>query len=322
MEKNKRIIRILLITALALLLTLAAALPALRLAPASPPPPEEPEAHEEEAVILPDETTPTPTPIPHYDPSMTGEEGWVQADGKIFYLRGGGAVTGLRLIDGKYYYFDRNGVKAAAVGVDVSTYNEVIDWERARDQGIGFAIIRVGGRGWTSGSIYGDVRAEGYLRGARKAGLRIGVYFYSTAVTEAEAAQEADTVIRVLRGRKLDLPVFYDVELSGEFPKGRADRLSPTERTRLAQVFCERIRAAGYEPGVYSGQYFYQYSIHFRPLDSFSIWMANYTADGFPPSFKGEYQLWQFTDRGDVDGIYTGVDMSILFSKDLPGKKR
>lgn len=320
MEKNKRIIQILLAAAL-LLLALTAAL-LLRQRTQVLPPPEEPEAEEEEAVIVPDEEPPAVTPIPHYDPSMTGEEGWVQADGKIFYLRGGGAVTGLRRIDGKYCYFDQNGVKAAAVGVDVSTYNEVIDWERARAQGIEFAIIRVGGRGWTSGSIYGDLRAEGYLRGARKAGIKTGVFFYSTAVTEAEAAQEADAVIRVLRGRKLDLPVFYDVELSGEFPKGRADRLSATERTRLVQVFCQRIRAAGYEPGVYSGQYFYQYSLHFRPLSSFCIWMANYTADGFPPSFKGEYSLWQFTDRGDVDGIYTGVDMSVLFSEDLPGKKR
>ena len=279
-------------------------------------PPRVETAEDETALIVFDEVpAPVSTPIPHYDPSMTGEEGWVQADGKLFYLQGGGAVTGLRIIDGKYYYFDPNGVKAAAIGVDVSTYNENIDWDRVKAQGVDFAIIRAGGRGWTSGSIYGDLRCEGYLRNARKAGLQLGVYFYGTAVNEYEAAAEADAVLRVLKGRALELPVYYDAEASGEFPHGRADRLPSALRTRLIQVFCERIEAAGYTAGVYSGAYFLRTSLNWKTLDNRPVWAASYSTDRTPPRYPGSYQIWQFTDRGNVDGICCGVDMNVMFSR-------
>ena len=263
------------------------------------------------AVVIPEETA-APGVIPHYDPSMRGDEGWVTADGKLFYLEGGGAVTGLRLIDGKYCYFDRNGVKAARLGVDVSTYNEAIDWDRVRGQGISFAILRTGGRGWTSGSIYRDVRFERYLRDAEAAGMKLGVYFYSTALNEREAADEAHAVLAALRGRSLALPVYYDVELSGEFPKGRADGLLSGERTRNALAFCRVIESAGYRAGIYAGQYFYLDSINYQSLSRYGIWMASYTNDGLPPRSARPYQIWQFTDRGNVDGISGGVDMNVM----------
>ncbi len=253
--------------------------------------------------------------IPHYDPSMTEYEGWVRSNGELFYLKNGGALVGLQLIDGKYYYFDEHGVKAEALGVDVSTYSENIDWERVRRQGIGFAIVRTGGRGWSSGSIYGDVRCEGFLRGARKAGVKTGVYFYSTAINEGEAVQEADAVLRVLKGRALDLPVYVDVERSGEYPRGRADTLSAAARSRIASAFCERIRSAGYEAGVYSGRYYYMTSLLPEALSRYSIWIAHYTEDRLPPSYKRFFDLWQYTESGNVDGICCGTDMNVMFSR-------
>lgn len=265
----------------------------------------------EEAAIV---ETPAPTPaIPQYDPAMGDYTGWVTANGDLYYLRNGIALTGLQRVEGKYCYFDARGVKAAAMGVDVSTYNENIDWARAKAQGIDFAIIRVGGRGWTSGGIYDDLRCEAYLRGADKAGLRLGVYFYSTAISEAEAVAEADYVLRVLKGRALELPVFYDVEMSGEFPKGRADTLSAAERTGIAAAFCKRIESAGYEAGVYSGRYFLMASIDSRALSRYTLWLAAYTKDGMAPDFALDYRLWQFTDRGNVDGILCGTDMNVMF---------
>ena len=260
------------------------------------------------------DSVPAAAEIPLYDPSMGDYEGWVRANGELYYLRNGGALVGLQLIEGKYYYFDAHGVKAEAVGVDVSTYSENVDWDRVREQGIGFAVIRVGGRGWTSGSIYGDLRCEGYLRGARKAGLKLGVYFYSTAISEAEAVQEADAVLRVLDGRRLDLPVYVDVERSGEYPRGRADRLNAAERSRAAAVFCERIRSAGYEAGVYSGRYYYMTSLLPAALSRYSVWLAHYTADGLPPPYERIYDIWQYTESGNVDGICCGTDMNVLFS--------
>ncbi len=268
-------------------------------------------ASAETAVIISDDAA---AAVAQYDPAAGLSEGWVRANGELYYLHEGYAVTGLQLIDGKYFYFDENGVKTAAVGVDVSTYNEEIDWERVKAQGVDFAIIRVGGRGWTSGSIYGDLRCEAYLHGARKAGLRIGAYFYSTAICEAEAVREADAALAVLRGRKLDLPIFYDVEFSGEYPEGRADRLSAEQRTHNARAFCRRVESAGYRAGVYSGSYFYKASIDRRPLEPYCLWMANYTRDGMPPADARDYQLWQFSDRKNVDGIRCGVDMNVLFT--------
>ena len=272
----------------------------------------QPSARAETASIIPDDSVPA---IPRYDPSASGAQGWVRANGELFYLHDGYALTGLQLIDGQYCYFDAYGVKTAAVGVDVSTYNENIDWERVKAQGVDFAIIRVGGRGWTSGKLYGDLRCEGYLRGARRAGLRIGAYFYSTATCEAEAVEEADAALRVLRGRALDFPIFYDVEFSGEYPEGRADRLSAGQRTKNALAFCRRIESAGYRAGVYSGRYFYLASLNRQALSARCLWMANYTRDGLPPDGAREYRLWQFSDRKSVAGICCGVDMNVLFTE-------
>lgn len=257
---------------------------------------------------------PSATEIPTYDPSMTDYEGWVRSNGELYYLKKGGALIGLQILDGKYYYFDEHGVKAEALGVDVSTYSENIDWERVRRQGIDFAIVRLGGRGWTSGSIYGDLRCEGYLRGARKAGVKLGAYFYSTAINEAEAVQEADAVLRVLNGRALDLPVYVDVERSGEYPYGRADTLNAAERSRIASVFCERIRSAGYDAGVYSGRYYYSTSLLDEALGRYSVWIAHYTADRLPPQYERFFDIWQYTESGNVDGICCGTDMNVLFA--------
>lgn len=320
MEKNEKrrlhIIRIVLLClTFALLGGVAAAVLLRREQPeALPPVSEETAAEEGLAVVITDEAL-APGVIPHYDPSMRGDEGWVTADGKLFYLEGGGAVTGLRIIDGRYCFFDRSGVLAEAVGVDVSTYNENIDWERVREQGITFAILRTGGRGWTSGSIYDDVRFERYLRDAQAAGMKTGVYFYSTALNETEAAEEANAVLQALRGRDLELPIYYDVELSGEFPKGRADGLSTGERTQNALAFCRVVENAGYRAGVYAGQYFYLDSLNYQVLSRYDIWMASYTSDGLPPRTARGYRIWQFTDRGNVDGISGGVDMNVMFSE-------
>ncbi len=253
-----------------------------------------------------------PTALP-YDPGMTDYTGWVTANGDYYYLQNGNPLTGLQLVEGKYCFFDARGIKARAVGVDVSTYNESIDWQLAKAQGIDFAIIRVGGRGWTSGGIYDDVRAETYLRESQKAGVMRGVYFYSTAISEAEAVEEAEYVLGVLDGRALELPVFYDTERSGEYPDGRADGLTPWERTQNALAFCRTIENAGYRAGVYSGRWFFQSRLNAEALKGYALWVAAYTEDGMPPDFEENYGLWQFTDRGSVSGIRCGTDMNVMF---------
>ena len=254
----------------------------------------------------------TPEPFAVTDPVY----GWQRDGENVYYVnQDGRCLTGLRLVDGKWYYFAPDGTKAEALGVDVSYYNEDVDWRAVRAQGIDFAIVRVGGRGWTYGVIYGDARSRQYLHNAREAGLRVGVYFYSTAGSEREAAEEARAVLAVLDGQQLDLPVFIDVEESGEYPYGRSDLLDRETRTNTVLAFCRVIEAAGYEAGIYSGQYFYNTQLYLEGFGDRMIWIANYSASerGRVPGFGGRYQIWQFTDRGKVKGISGYTDMNVIF---------
>ena len=250
------------------------------------------------------------------EPRLSGTAfGW-QYDGEKYYYvnQFGGRATGLQRLDGKLYYFAPDGTLARSLGVDVSYYNEDVNWTQVAAQGIDFAIIRLGGRGWGAGILYEDTRAAQYLRNAREAGLRVGVYFYSTACTEAEAAEEARFVLRALEGQSLELPVFIDVEESGEYPEGRADRLSRAERTRTVEVFCRLVEAAGYEAGVYSGHYYFNSALFPQLLGERMIWLANYSLSRYNrvPGFPN-YTIWQFTDSGQVKGIPGYTDLNVIF---------
>ena len=190
---------------------------------------------------------------------VTVPMGWQEIDGCTYYYDGyGNPVTGLKSIDGKLYYFNQYGVKAKSLGIDVSFYNEGINWPAVKAQGIDFAIVRVGGRGWETGLLYDDACFQQNLIGARAAGLKVGVYFYSTAIDAVEAVQEASLVLERLNGVALDYPIFFDVEQSGDYPYGRADQLSKTARNEIVNAFCSTVINSGYRAGVYSGQNFFQ----------------------------------------------------------------
>ncbi|MBR1456403.1 MAG: hypothetical protein IJ594_04500 [Oscillospiraceae bacterium] len=239
--------------------------------------------------------------------------GWQFTGEEVYYYRDGYRLVGLQRIDGKLYYFDPDGVRAESLGIDVSYYNEDIDWKTVKAQGIDFAVVRIGGRGWSSGAPYGDVRTHEYLLGAQAAGVKVGVYFYTTAINLQEAVEEAQFALRTLNGIRLDLPIFIDMEYSGEYPWGRADRLTAAERTQIIRAFCETVRCAGYEAGIYSGQYFYQRSLSYPAVSQYVIWMANYTYYGQLPDFDRRYDIWQFTDRGSVVGVSGHSDMNVIF---------
>ena len=261
----------------------------------------------------PEEAVPEIIVLPEEE---TGEEktGWQVVDGREFFLyEDGSCAVGLKQIDGRLYYFDQYGVKADSVGIDVSFYNNAIDWEVVKAQGVDFAIIRVGGRGWSSGKLYDDCRTREYLRGARDAGIKIGVYFFSTAVNPYEAVEEASVALKAVAGIPLDYPIFLDMEFSGEFPDGRADRLTPSQRAEIAVAFCETVRNSGYRPGVYAGQNFLKAFLDYYMISRYTVWLASYTSDNRLPNFDRRYDIWQFTDRGRVDGVDGEVDLNVIF---------
>ena len=199
----------------------------------------------------------------------------------------------------------------ALLGVDVSAHQREIDWERVKADGVDFAILRVGFRGNTVGGLKSDERfAENYVA-ARKAGLKLGVYFYSQAVSEAEAREEAEYVLELLDGIPFELPVFFDWE---EAADGRSGGNATSRVGAWAKAFCEIITAGGYEAGVYFNQR-YGYSImHLENLTDYSFWIAEYKDS---QSFGYQADFWQFTGSGHVDGIDVIVDMDLMYAPEV-----
>lgn len=269
----------------------------------------------EEEAAQPPAPTPVPGPAPTPEPITVSESGsllgWQQIAGSTYYYdQNGTPVTGMQTINGKLYFFDQYGVKAEALGIDVSFYNKFITWPAVAAQGIDFAILRAGGRGWETGLIYDDRWFQRNLKEARAAGIDLGVYFFSTATNPAEAEEEARYVLGCLGGTRLELPIFIDVEYSGDYPHGRADRLSRSQRELIINAFCRTVMDEGYEAGVYSGQNYFKYNLDMRSLTKYTLWLASYTKNTRLPNYPGHYDLWQFTDSGRVDGISGIVDMN------------
>ncbi len=197
---------------------------------------------------------------------------------------------------------------SAKLGIDVSKWNQEIDWEAVKDAGVEFAIIRCGYRGASTGALVIDPRYEENIRGAIDAGIPVGVYFFTQALDEVEAVEEASMVIRLIEDYDVDYPVFLDSESTGG--GGRADGLDSDERTRAHRAFLQTIEAAGYETGVYASRNWLNDKIDMTKLSDYRVWLAEY-AD--VPTYDQYYHMWQYTSKGTVDGISTNVDLNLCY---------
>ena len=242
--------------------------------------------------------------------------GWRTENGKTYYYAQdtNKKVTGLRSIDGKLYYFDANGVKQDNVtfGIDVSKYQSGLDWNKIKKSGVSFVIIRIGYRGYgAAGNLVKDPMFEEHFTNARNAGLKVGVYFFTQAVNEAEAQEEADGCNWALNGRMLDYPIFYDTEASTA-PRGtgRADGLGVEDRTKCAIAFCERVKELGYKPGVYASTTWYRKRVDYNTLRSrYTIWNAHYGVSSSPIGCD----LWQGTEKARINGYSGELDANISY---------
>ena len=234
-------------------------------------------------------------------------------------LAGASSATGL-------YYPDSYNNKERYDAIDVSVFQGSINWQTVYNSGIRAAIIRVGGRGYGTGEIYGDAGFEANLINAKAAGLKVGVYFFSAAINEAEAEQEANYAINQVKntGVSLDLPIYIDFEGDGNGGNngGRVEaNVNQYTGTRILKKFGDTVKANGYLPGIYAGYYFLDSYSNLSEVRgwNYSMWVAWYSNNAL---YNVPYtvEMWQYTGYGYVNGISSQyVDKNILFI-DKPGK--
>ncbi|MBR7132531.1 MAG: SH3 domain-containing protein [Clostridia bacterium] len=205
-----------------------------------------------------------------------------------------------------------------AHGIDVSKWQGKIDWNAVKRQGLDFAVIRVGYRA-ENGTIYKDPYADYNLQQADKAGLLIGVYFFSTATSAAEAEEEAKWTAEVIKGYPISYPVVYDCE-GFTTPTSRMYCLDSSARTDNALAFLSYIESAGYDGMFYAPKAELENSSAWdteRIASRFRIWVAHYPADTYPdrknPDYGGRYDMWQYTNMGKVSGVEGNTDMVISY---------
>lgn len=210
--------------------------------------------------------------------------------------------------DGLMQYVE-NGTVTSHTGIDVSKYQGDIDWAAAKEDGIEYAFIRLGIRGYESGKIVLDEFYDANMKGANSAGVKAGVYFFTQAVTVEEAKEEAEFVIQNLAGYDVACPVVFDVErISGG--KGRADQITQEERTAVTIAFCEAVKAAGYTPMIYGNVVCFTQLLDMTQLNDYEKWYAFYDDYMYMPY---DVSCWQYTEKGKVDGIPNNVDLNISF---------
>lgn len=226
-----------------------------------------------------------------------------QLDKNIYSADGFYELDGIRF----YYGGDYEGI----AGVDVSSYQSDIDWELVKKSGVEFAMIRVGYRGWSSGELDLDNCFQEHMEGALEAGLDVGVYFFSQALTPEEAIQEAQYTLENIAGYEISCPIVYDWE-EVSAPDARTNDMNMLLLTSCAEAFCQTIEQAGYKAGVYFNQAYGYEQLNLMSLKEYDFWLAEY-ADY--PTFLYNFQMWQYTNEGKVPGIEGDVDLNIMFRK-------
>lgn len=195
-------------------------------------------------------------------------------------------------------------------GIDVSKFQGDIDWEKVAADGVDFAIIRIGYRGYGgSGKLVVDDTFEKNIQGAKAAGIKTGVYIYSQAINDEEIEEEVQLILEQIADYDLKGPVVFDVEkVAGA--NGRMNSLSVEERTRLTKLFCKKIKDAGHTPMIYHNMEMGLLMLDLTQLKGIDKWFAYYNKEFYYPY---EYNIWQYTDKGKVDGIKGDVDINIAF---------
>lgn len=261
---------------------------------------------------------PEPTASPEYEPFVPTEDNtkWLETAAKNVF-----DDKNYKDVKGYKFYFNKGKV-ASTLGIDVSAHQGVVDWEKVAKTGVKFAMIRVGVRGHKTGKIQIDKYYKYNIENAQKNGLKVGVYFFTQAITTKEALEEANIVLNCIKGYKLDMPVVFDMEYVGYVTsRTKLANLTNEQRTDIAIAFLERVKKEGYIPMFYANKNWLEQAIQLSRLNNYFIWYARYNN---VPDYKYRYHMWQYSEKGKISGVKGVVDLNVClvdFSKQLKKNK-
>jgi GH25 family lysozyme M1 (1,4-beta-N-acetylmuramidase) len=260
--------------------------------------------------------TATPEAVVEEDPSTDGKHTLVQySDGREEWVRISPYLpkheydfTKLVCQSNLMKYFE-DGRKTSYVGVDISKFQDYVDFVKVKKAGIEFVMLRVGARGYGTGQLILDEYFNDNIKRATDAGLDVGVYFFSQAITPEEAVEEANMVIESLGEYQISYPVAFDMELI-ENDTARTDSLTRAERTEITKAFLDTISAAGYKTLIYGNKEWLLKEIDMSKLTAYDVW---YSQGADIPDYPYKFGMWQYSFQGSVDGIAGYVNMDISF---------
>lgn len=199
--------------------------------------------------------------------------------------------------------------REAIRGVDLSKYNGDVDFGKLKDNGIRFAMLRLGSRGYGTGKITLDEKFVEYAQNAQVAGIQIGAYFYSQAVNETEAVEEANYIVGAVSGFGVKYPIAIDIE-KVEGDEARTDKLTTEERTAVVKMFCDAVKGYGYKPVIYATTDMLVTGLDLKELADYDVWLADYD---IPTDYPYRFSMWQYNKKGRIDGITGDIDLDLSF---------
>ncbi|MBO5837959.1 MAG: glycoside hydrolase family 25 protein [Oscillospiraceae bacterium] len=199
----------------------------------------------------------------------------------------------------------------SVLGIDVSTFQKQINWKKVKKAGVEFVMIRLGYRGFVEGVLFEDEWAQKHYKGAKEAGLKVGGYFFSQAISQEEAKEEAEYCLQIIKGWEVEMPIVFD----WEFVKDgyRTDVVTARMLTDCTKMFCHTIEQAGYQSMVYFNPTQSRKKMHMDELTDYGFWLAMYDED---IDYEYRVDMWQYTNKGKVPGVKGNVDIDLYFPRE------
>ena len=211
--------------------------------------------------------------------------------------------------DGFMAYYNENGEKISHVGVDLSYHNNKVDFKKLADSPVEFVMLRCGYRGYTEGGLIEDEKFKEYAKAANENDLKLGVYFFTQAITEQEAIAEADYVIKLIENYDISYPVAFDTEyVEDEEARTNTAELSREDLSKICIAFCERIKEAGYYPMIYASENWFRRKLDVSMLAEYDLWAPQYLDEN---DFLYDFTIWQYTDSGNAPGVEGSCDLNV-----------